>query len=165
MVCVVHYDLFGLFSLYPYRRHTYTVNKQQQQQPVLMDFDQVWIPRPGTDPNTNTYYPYPTILVDDYEDDDDDAYWSEVRNADDESDNGNCGAMSSDNHPVVHPADRGTCFANAAHGNFDQKPKSADINRVSITPPFSNFEDEYNNSGEDDDNYTAPGEERDENVF
>lgn len=162
MVCVVHYDLLGLFPLYPYRRYTYKVNKQQ---PAMMNFNyNMWLPKPGTD--TTDYYSYPTILVNDY---DDDAYWADVTNANDDDDDADIGSTSS--CPSAQSNDEETCSA-AARDDFNQTPKTAhaDDNRVYIAPAdgapplsssFGNFKYEY----EDNDDYTAPGEERDDDVF
>lgn len=118
----------------------------------------MWLPKPGTD--TNGYYSYPTVLTS-YDDDDDD-HWAEVRNADDD-DAGNGGKFPC---PSAQADDGGTC-STTARGDFDQTPKTAavDNNHVHVTPadevPSGNFKDEHD--GNDD--YIAPGEERDEDVF
>ncbi|KAL5233013.1 hypothetical protein ACI65C_000423 [Semiaphis heraclei] len=83
LTCVVHFDLLGLFLAHPYgRRIVYTDNEQQQYQP-RSELDHIWIPRPGTDPNTLYFIPQPVILPvnvddgDDYWTDSDDDYWTQ----------------------------------------------------------------------------------------
>lgn len=112
MACVVHYDLLGLFLTYPYGRYAYTTvgepQHQHDHQPVV-DFNGMWMPKPGTDPNVR--YPGPKMdgLMHDLNldfdldlgFDDDDDFWSEVTDPDDDANNGG------------ERVDRATCSAGA----------------------------------------------------
>uniref|UniRef100_A0A2S2PWM5 Uncharacterized protein n=1 Tax=Sipha flava TaxID=143950 RepID=A0A2S2PWM5_9HEMI len=173
---VVHYDLLGLFPTYSHgQQHAHTTageHQHRREYGPMVDFDHEWLPKPGTDPNVHQH-PGPIVLqmddldgIDD-DDDDDDDFWSEVTdpNGDDTSDraasHGGCsaddaGAKSTDN-------DTDTCPARGYSGF-----PTTDV------PPPSNDDDEDLNTTDGDhdldaydeyDDFVAPGEEHDADVF
>lgn len=213
MACVVHYDLFGLFPTYPYGRHARNTaderrpQKQQQEpeqkqryyEPVQSAIDDMWIPRPGTDPHSQ--FQRPTIVVHDYGDyrtdasdywmDDD--YWTEVTDVENDDraldrDDGHDDDDDDDDESwteVTTDADDGGADGTgrksagsdvqadgAAGGDTCQAPprspvtanKGCDGVMTVVEPPLSpllSFDDDY----EYDEDYMAPGEERDDDVF
>lgn len=181
IACVVHYDLFELFLMHPYGRRGGAgddVDRQQtrrrqpehggperdeRRRPVydgepVTPFDGVLVPGPGTDPYTaNTLFRRPTIVVDDYGADADrrhywmdDDYWTVDTDAD-----GWMDIASDDDHDDKtggDPVDEHAAAAAAA------EPPSP-------VPSSFDYGDGEDDGYEYDEDYTAPGEERDDDIF
>lgn len=142
MVCVVHYDLFSLFSNHPYgQRIVYTDNERHQHRPTS-EFDHLWIPRPGTDPTT-FYSPPRLVIVNDHGIDGDD-YWTESDD-DTHSNPGTTGDKRSDNQ--VHGPTLNT--------EVDSVHETTTIEVPNV------LADDYN----DDSDYVAPGQEWEDDIF
>jgi len=143
LACVVHYDLLGLFLAHSYgRRIVYSDNEQHQYRP-RSEFDHIWIPRPGTDPNTLYLVPRPVTLPDHggrVED-----YWT-------------------DTDDVVKCNDRGNAGGKLCDGEVHRRepaPDTAVVDRVHTTTTA----EEPDDRDQDDDDYVAPGQEWDDDVF
>lgn len=192
IACVVHYDLFDLFLMHPYGRRGGASDDERQptrrrrpeqdvperdhrQRPVydgepVTPFDSVLVPGPGTDPYVaNTLLRRPTIVVDDYGDRGDrrhywmdDDYWTvdadadangwiDIQTSDDDHDDKSgvdCGGGDTvDEHTA----------AAAAAGSTAGPP--------SPVPSSFDYDDGDDDGYEYDEDYTAPGEERDEDIF
>ncbi|XP_060840421.1 uncharacterized protein LOC132921417 [Rhopalosiphum padi] len=150
MACVVHYDLLGLFRIHPYRqRIVYTDNEQHQHRPTS-EFDHLWIPRPGTDPTISYSLLQPIILHDHGGDGDD--YWTD----------------SDDNY-----YDDGTHSNREITGNRhsdDQvhrhwpAPDTEVADRVLATST-TEVPNVLDDAEDDDNDYVAPGQEWDGDIF
>ncbi|KAE9523605.1 hypothetical protein AGLY_016157 [Aphis glycines] len=141
MTCVVHYDLFSLFSNHPYgRRIVYTDNERHQRQPTF-DFDYIRIPRPGTD--STTFYSPPQFIVHDHGTDGDD-YWTESVDGT-HSNRGTTGDKRSDNQ--VHRPTPDT--------------EVDSVHETTTTEVPNVLDDDY----DDDSDYVAPGQEWEDDVF
>lgn len=157
LTCVVHFDLLGLFLAHPYgRRIVYTDNEQQQYQP-RSELDHIWIPRPGTDPNTLYFIPQPVILPvnvddgDDYWTDSDDDYWTQ---SDDDvgGAHNNRGTLSDDEVHQQEPAP-------------DTVVVSVPTTITTEVPDYDSDNDNNSVDDDDDDYYVASGQEWDDDVF
>lgn len=143
MTCVVHYDLFSLFSNHQYgQRIMYTDNERHQHRPTS-EFDHMWTPRPGTDPITTFYSPPRLVIVHDHGTDSDD-YWTE-------SDDG------------TH-RNRGTT-EDKHSDNQDHRPtpdtEIDSVHETTTTEVPNVLADDYDN----DSDYVAPGQEWEDDVF
>lgn len=182
---MVHYDLFDLFLMHPYGRRggagddgrQQTRRRQpeqdgperdQQQRPVydgepVTPFDSVLVPGPGTDPYVaNTLLRRPTIVVDDYGADADrrhywmdDDYWTVDTDAD-----GWIDIASDDDHDDKS----GVGGGDAVNGHTAAAAAGSTAGPPSPVPSSFDYDDE-DDGYEYDEDYTAPGEERDENIF
>ncbi|XP_060881123.1 uncharacterized protein LOC132952734 [Metopolophium dirhodum] len=143
LACVVHYDLLGLFLSHPYgRRIVYTDNERHQHQP-RSEFDHIWIPRPGTDPNTIYFIPQ-QVTVEDHGGDVED-YWT-------------------DSDDVVSGVNnRGITDGRLSDGEVHRWEPVQDtvVDRV----PTTTTTEEPDDCDDDDDDYVAPGQEWDDDVF
>ncbi|XP_015371870.1 PREDICTED: uncharacterized protein LOC107167365 [Diuraphis noxia] len=143
LTCVVHYDLLSLFLPHPYgRRIMYADNEQQQYRP-RSEADHVWIPKPGTAPNTSYFLPQPVILQ--VNSDDGEDFWTD-------SDYDVGGAHNN----------RGTLSNVDVH---QQEPASDTV--VVRVPTITTTEvpDDSDDNYVDDDDYVAPEQEWDDDVF
>lgn len=175
IACVVHYDLFELFLMHPYgrrgdddrqqarRRQPEQGGPERDRRPVydgepVTPFDGVFVPGPGTDPYAaNALFRRPTIVVDDYGADADrrhywmdDDYWTvdadangwiDITSDDDRDDKSGVG---DDGDPAVDERVAGP--------------------PASPAPPSFDYGDE-DDGYEYDEDYAAPGEERDDHIF
>ncbi|VVC32680.1 Hypothetical protein CINCED_3A020589 [Cinara cedri] len=193
MACLVHYDLLGLMSNYhPYRQRTHVQFDEQHERhhyPVL-EFDNLWMPRRGTD-TQNAYYFKPTILVNNFDNNDNDDFWSVGSDDDRDSENDDFWNVDTDDDEDNKPANiestssspsTGVCNDNDAVTRtcfFGNKSDASD--KTNQQPPQSNFhtaltpvsnimltsspDNHYSDDEDDDSDYYAPGEERDDDVF
>lgn len=162
LVSVVHYDFFGLISSSNRRRTVDSINEVDRQHygdsPVL-EFTQIWIPKPGTDINLGNPERFkPVVLVDDF---DDSGFWSDKSNDEDDF-----WDITTDDEDAVD--DRGgTPAANIKDGG---DTPAANIEDDGTPPPSAEDsqtvdDNTDNRSLSDDSDYVAPGEEMDDDVF
>uniref|UniRef100_A0A2S2N7A2 Uncharacterized protein n=1 Tax=Schizaphis graminum TaxID=13262 RepID=A0A2S2N7A2_SCHGA len=147
MACLVHYDLFGLFRIHSDRqRIVYTDNERHQHRPTS-EFDHMWIPRPGTDP-TISYSLLQPVIVHDLSGDGDD-YWTD-------SDNN---YYDDDTH-----SNRGTTGNRRSDDQVHRHWPALDT-EVEDSVLVTNTTDEVPNVLDDDNDYVAPGQEWDDDIF
>lgn len=153
MASVVHFDLLDWFPAYLYRNQKmYTDDEKHRQQPTY-EIDQLWIPRPGTDPST--FYLLPrTVIVNVNEDDDDgDDFWTDA----DYSDNGSQNNRTTDG---TRSDDEVQLLWSARDTAVDHVPGSTPS---TVVP--DDDRDYGDDNDDDDDDYVAPGQEKDDDVF
>lgn len=179
--CLVHYDLLGVFPIYPYGRHT------TGREPVL-DHNNIWLPKPGTDTSPSSFRPIVLYEVPGNNDDDDyDDFWTDVQDADDDGtvdtgsdpfdtgsgpfdtgsgpfDTGSGTSCTSD-RPNVR-TDDGTCTV----ANGPSPPPSDQVYTASAEVPSSSSfdyidDEDINGDYNDNEDYEAPGEEKDDDIF
>ncbi|XP_025191362.1 uncharacterized protein LOC112591678 [Melanaphis sacchari] len=147
MACVVHYDLLGLFPIYPYKRRIMYMDNKRLHQPAS-EVDHLWIPKPGTDLNTFYSLPQPVILYD--HDGDGGSYWTDSDDYDyDDSIHGyreNTDDKSSDDQ---------------VHRRCSTSDTDVDSVLATIMTQEPNIPDDY----DDDNDYIAPGQEKDDDIF
>ncbi|XP_016659461.1 uncharacterized protein LOC100572990 isoform X2 [Acyrthosiphon pisum] len=144
LACVVHYDLLGLFLAHSHgRRIVYTDNERHQYRP-RSEFDHIWIPRPGTDPNTLYSLPQP-VTVQDHGGDVED-YWTD-----------------SDDYVVSGVNDNrgGRLSEGEVHLRWEPAPDTV----VDYPVPTTTTTEEPDERDDDGDDYVAPGQEWDDDVF
>lgn len=152
MVCVVHYDLFSLFSNHPYgQRIMYMDNERHQHRPTS-EFDHLWIPRPGTDPST--FHSPPRLVIVHDHGSDGDGYWTD-------SDDGHW----TDSEDGTH-SNRGTTSDKRSDNQVHRRRSTPDTEVDSVlettTTEVPNVPaDDY----DDDSDYVAPGQEWEDVVF
>lgn len=166
MACVVHYDLLGWFQTYPYYgKRAYVADNPQVHHEPELELEHIWIPRPGTDPTVSFSLRPTTIVMEDYDIDD---FWTEVDDMTDDYDgtvNIEVGAVDTSCSVKSDNAEQGgTCSvrgdtgANVVHR---QSPGEHIVQSSYLSQPKNGGDD-----GDGDDNdYVAPGEERDNDVF
>lgn len=165
LACVVHYDFLGLITSSNLRRTVDSIDKVYQHRcdggPVL-EFKNIWIPKPGTDINLgNPDIFKPVVLVDDY---DDNGFWS-----DDSGDEDDFWHVTTDDEDAVDDDGGGTPAADIKDGGTpaadikdDGTPRRSAVDRQTVDDNTENrrLSDDY-----DDSDYVAPGQEMDDDVF
>ncbi|CAI6369451.1 unnamed protein product [Macrosiphum euphorbiae] len=142
LACVVHYDLLGLFLDHSYgRRIVYTDNERHQYRP-RSEFDHIWIPRPGTDPNTLYLVPR-TVTVQDHGSEDVEDYWTD-----------------SDDVVINNRGTTGSRLSDGEVHRWEPAPDTV-VDRVPTTTTTEQPDDRE----DDGDDYVAPGQEWDDDVF